>query len=151
MAAKRSLNWLLWAGFLLILFAFVSYIFIFVEYPITRDVPWVNLLLFGAAGALLFAGLSRAYRHPELYRGRVAGPVVTLLSALIFALFVFQIFFLARQLPASARAPRVGQKAPDFTLLDTGGKQVSLAELLSSPLAGAKPKGVLLVFYRGYW
>jgi hypothetical protein len=38
-------------------------------------------------------------------------------------------------------------------LTDTSGKQVSLAELLRSPIkeGQAAPKGVLLVFYRGYW
>lgn len=151
MAEKRNLNWLLWAGFFLILFAFVSYIFIFVEYPVTRDVPWVNLLLFAAAGVLLFVGLGRAYRQPELYAGKIAGPVLTLMSALIFAVFIFQIFFLARQMPASAGAPKIGSTAPAFTLPDTNSKQVSLNQLLSSPLRGGQPKGVLLVFYRGYW
>lgn len=151
MAEKRNLNWLLWAGFFLILFAFVSYIFIFVEYPVTRDVPWVNLLLFSVAGVLLFVGLGRAYRQPEVYRGKIAGPVITLVSALVFALFVFQIFFLARQMPASAGAPKVGSIAPSFILLDTNDRQVSLNELLSAPIQGSKPKGVLLVFYRGYW
>ena len=44
-----------------------------------------------------------------------------------------------------------GDKAPDFTLTDAGNKSVSLAELLAAPLHGATPRGVLLVFYRGYW
>jgi peroxiredoxin len=47
-------------------------------------------------------------------------------------------------LPASAAAPRVGQKAPDFTLPDQNGRTVALADLISD-------NGVLLIFYRGYW
>jgi peroxiredoxin len=58
---------------------------------------------------------------------------------------------MAKQLPASRGAPQVGQKAPDFTLKDTSEKPVALSELLSTPVNGSKPKGVLLVFYRGYW
>jgi hypothetical protein len=74
--------------------------------------------------------------------------VVTLLAC---ALSIFG-FFSARKLPASAGAPQVGQKAPDFTLTDTTGKQVSLSQILAEPMPnGAAPKAALLVFYRGYW
>lgn len=151
MAENRSRNWLLWAGFLLALVAFISYLFVFVNFPITRNIPWLNLLLFALAGVLLVAGLQRAYRRPERYRGKIAGPVLATISVLIAGLFIFQIFVLGRQIPASKGAPQVGAKAPDFTLLDTNSKQVSLAALLNSPIQGAQPKGVLLVFYRGYW
>jgi peroxiredoxin len=54
-------------------------------------------------------------------------------------------------LPASKGAPQVGQKMPEFSLPDADGKQVSLNELLSTPVDGQSPKGVLLIFYRGYW
>jgi len=52
-----------------------------------------------------------------------------------------------------AETPIVGQKAPDFTLQDTSGHPVTLAQLLSSPVPGSAepPKAVLLIFYRGYW
>ena len=48
---------------------------------------------------------------------------------------------------------RVGQQAPEFELADINNQPASLAKLLSTPLpgTGAPPKGVLLVFYRGYW
>ena len=151
MADSRRRNWLLWAGFLLAIVAFISYIFVFVNFPITRNVPWLNLLLFALAGVLLAVGLRRAYGTPERYRGKVAGPVLATLSLLIAGLFIFQIFVLGRQLPLSAGAPQVTSKAPEFTLLDTSGKQVSLDELRSTPIRGSQPKGVLLVFYRGYW
>ena len=53
---------------------------------------------------------------------------------------------MASRVPLSPTAPRVGQKAPDFTLVDSTRHQVSLAQLLAS-----SPRGVLLIFYRGYW
>jgi hypothetical protein len=76
---------------------------------------------------------------------------VTAFGALVIALFVFGFFVFAKWMPESKGAPQVGQKAPDFTLTDTSGKSVSLGELLSTPINGNAPKGVLLVFYRGYW
>jgi len=55
------------------------------------------------------------------------------------------------QLPPSTQTPKVGEKAPEFTLPDTNEKPVKLAELLAGPEGGPKPAGVLLIFYRGYW
>jgi peroxiredoxin len=69
----------------------------------------------------------------------------------VIALFVFTIFIGGRWLPASKGAPQVGQRAPDFSMPDSSGKTVSLNELLTTPINGNAPKGVLLVFYRGYW
>ncbi|MBC8030209.1 MAG: hypothetical protein H7Z16_08865 [Pyrinomonadaceae bacterium] len=149
-----KLNWPLWAGFLLSLIAFLSYFFVFVWFPVTRDFPWANLLLFAGAAPLLLFGLRRAFRpdRPKPMRSKIAGAVLTTLSVAIFGSFVFVVFIMARQLPASAGHPQVGQKAPDFTLADTNGKPVSLAGLLASRDEKARtPKGVLLIFYRGYW
>lgn len=149
----RRFNWPLWVGFLLTLGAFMSYFAVFVWFPVTRDFPWANLLLFIIAGVLLFAGFRRGFAadRPHPTRSKIVTSIVGGLSALVFAFFVFAIFIAARWLPASAGAPQVGQKVPDFTLTDTTGKSVSLNELLTSPVNGNAPKGVLLVFYRGYW
>ena len=54
---RRSWNSLIWAGFGFTLVAAISYVPIFVRYPVTRDVPWVNLLLFLLGGWLLAAGI----------------------------------------------------------------------------------------------
>jgi len=43
----------------------------------------------------------------------------------------------------AAEAPKVGQQAPEFTLVDQNGKSVSLS--------AARGQKVVLVFYRGYW
>lgn len=147
----RRWNWPLWAGVLLALLAFFSYFLFFAQFPLTRNFPWANLLLFSLAAALLATGTDRAFRRTEVYKGKVLGPILSGVSVLIFGAFIFLIFIVSRQLPASANAPRVGTKAPEFSLLDTSQKRVALAELLTSPLNGAPPKGVLLVFYRGYW
>ena len=141
---KRSWNWALWTGFLVVLAGFLSFSF-FVQFPSTRDFPWVNLLLFGAGGILFVIGLLRAFRKPELYRGKIFGPILAVLSVLVFSLFAYGLFYVVRQLPSAAGAPQVGQKAPNFTLPDQNGKPISLTDLSS----GAK--GTLLIFYRGHW
>jgi hypothetical protein len=153
----RRFNWPIWTGFLLSLVAFISYFTVFVSFPVTRDFPWVNLLLFASAAALLLVGVRRAFApdgtHPR--RSKITGAVVATLSLAIFGFFIFATFIMARQLPASHGAPQVGQKAPDFSLTDINGKPVSLSEMMASPVNGKagspNPRGVLLVFYRGYW
>lgn len=149
----KRLNWPLWAGFLLAIIAFFSFFAFFVNFPITRDFPWANLLLFALAAVLLFVGLRRAYGEPTLYRGKIFGPILAVMSVAVFAMFSYGVFVASRQLPMAHGAPQVGQKAPEFSLLDTSGKSVSLSQLLSAPLPAVAqaPKGVLLVFYRGYW
>jgi len=149
---KRRWNVSLWAGFLIVLAALFTYVWVFAWYPATRDFPWATLLIFAAGLTLTSRGLVRAYRQPQLYRGRIAGPILMSLGAGLLVLFVFSIFYQARQLPPSQGAPRAGEKAPDFTLPDVEGRPRSLAELLG-PGAGGAPaaSGVLLIFYRGYW
>ena len=154
-----KLNWPLWAGFLLSLIAFLSYPFVFVWFPPTRDFPWANFVLFGLAIALLVMGVRRAFAagRPHPKKAKIAGVVLTTLSVIALAVFVVSFFVIGRQLPASKGAPKVGQQAPDFTLSDTNDRPVSLASLLQPTSANAvtpaprAPRGVLLIFYRGYW
>jgi hypothetical protein len=151
---NKRRNWMLWAGFLLVLAGLFTYVPLFALFPITRDFPWVNLL-FICAGALCMAvELGRAFLHPEVYRGKILGSTLAALSLAGIGLFAYGLFYLGRQIPASPGAPKVGQKAPDFTLPDQNAKLVSLADLLSSPLPGTtkvEARAVLLIFYRGYW
>jgi hypothetical protein len=154
---KRSWNTLLWIGFLLVLAGLFSYIPIFSLFPVTRDFPWANLLLLAAGLTLLGAGLVRAFRRPQQYRGKIFGSALTALSALGAFFFCYGLLYMSRQLPASTSAPRIGQKAPDFTLPDQDGKPVALADLLTplssstKPGASEKSGGALLIFYRGRW
>ncbi len=74
-------------------------------------------------------------------------------------IFMFALIFLLVQAPDSAQtAPKdgdkqsatdldrvkVGQPAPDFTLEDSDGKNISLTDYRGK-------KNVVLVFYRGHW
>ena len=150
---ERRWNWRLYAGFLFCLAAFVSYPFVFARYPITRDVPWANFLLFAAGGVLLVVGLQRAFGRPQEYRGKVTGPILGALSLAALGFFCYIVFYMTKQLPPPSAALQVGQKAPAFVLPDTKNNLVALSGLLSAPMPGLQtpPKGVLLVFYRGYW
>jgi len=150
-AMARRWNISLWAGFLIIVAGFAAHPTLFVRFPITRDYPWASLLMFAAGLTLLARGLTRAYREPLVYRGKIFGPILMTLGVAIAAMFCFVFFHLVRQLPASAGAPRVGQSAPDFTLPDQEGRPVTLSKLLEPGGGSDRLNGVLLIFYRGFW
>jgi hypothetical protein len=140
---KRSWNWSIWIGFLFILVGFLTYPF-FVQFPLTRDFPWANFLLLGIGGILLAIGVVRAFAKAEVYRGKIFGPILALLGLFVIAFFSYIVFYELKQLPPSTGAPRVGQKAPEFTLPDQNAKPIALADLIS-------PHGAVLIFYRGFW
>jgi hypothetical protein len=140
---KRKWNWPIWIGFIVAVGGLFSYEY-FAQFPITRDFPWANLLFFGIGAVLLLVGLFRAFGRPQLYRGKIFGSLFTVIGVLLFAFFAYEIFYVLKQVPFSAQAPRVGEKAPEFSLRDQNGKQVALSDLLS-------PSGALLIFYRGHW
>jgi hypothetical protein len=155
-AQKKKWNWRIWVGFLIALAVIPAYAAIFVWSPVTRNVPWASWLMFVLAGWLLWTGVRRAYASPKEYRGKIAGTVLGVLALAVAGLFGLGTLYLSRQLPASGGAPQVGAKAPEFTLPDASGKMVSLAALLAEPIpgsatAGTKARGVVLIFYRGYW
>lgn len=141
---KRKTNWLVWGGFAAALLAVFSYIPFFTRFPITRDFPWANLLLFVLAGSLLAVGLRRAFTQPDRFRGKISGSILSVLTAVLFAFFCFGVFYEARRLPGGA-ALHAGDRAPDFSLEAANGKLVKLAELRQ------KNRAVLLIFYRGHW
>jgi len=147
----KKLNWRIWAGFILTLVAGLSYPLVFMRWPITRDFPWANLILFAIAMVLLFLGLRRAFRPDKKIISKIFSSLAVALGILMLAGFVFGVFVAGRWLPASTGAPNIGQKAADFTLTDSNNKPVTLAQLLSEPINNKPPKGVLLIFYRGYW
>ena len=155
----QRFNWQIWSGFLLSIFAFLSYPLVFVNWPATRDFPWANILLFAIA-AVLFIGIRRAFTPDRRLVSKIVSSVLAALSALVLGMFIFVAFVASRWLPTSNGAPQVGQKAPDFSLVDANNKSLSLSELLSSPITSEPPvsaggvrapKRVLLIFYRGYW
>jgi hypothetical protein len=143
-SAKKNWNWSLWIGFLFALTGFLSYTF-FAQFPITRDFPWANLLLFAVGGILLVLGLFGAFGKPRVYGGKILGPILAILGILMFGFFSYVFFYVLRQVPPSTGAPRVGQKAPDFALSDQDGRDVSLRDLVG------RSKAVAVIFYRGFW
>jgi hypothetical protein len=147
----KRLNWQIWAGFVLSLVAAFSYEPVFVRWPITRDFPWANLVLFAIALVLLFLGLRRAFKPDKRIVAKIFSSLAAALGLLLLAGLLFAVFVAGRWLPGSAAAPQVGQKAPDFTLADSNNKPVTLAQLLTEPVNNKPPKAVLLIFYRGYW
>ena len=147
----KRLNRQIWAGFVLSLFAGFSYPFLFVRWAITREFPWANLVLFAIALALLFLGLRRAFKSDKSVVSKVFSSLAAAFGALLLAGFLFMIFVMGSWLPRSVGAPQVGQMAPGFTLTDSNEKPVTLAQLLTEPIANKPPKAVLLIFYRGYW
>ena len=104
----RRWNWPLWTGFILSIIAFFSYLGFFYRFPITRDIPWVNMLLFVIAIALLVMGVQRAQR-------KLIPAIVAAVGTLVAVLF----------------------KAPDFTLPDSNRHSVSLSQVLSTTPRGA--------------
>jgi len=128
-----------WIGLALAIVAFLSYPLFLYRFPITRDVPWVNFVLFAIATVLLVSGVRRATK-------KVLPAIVATIGIAMFALFVVGTTVLTRMLPASHAAPKVGDRAPEFALRDTTGKVVTLSSLVASA-----PRGVVLIFYRGYW
>jgi hypothetical protein len=148
----KRINWQIWAGFLFTLVAGFSYPFVFVRWPITREFPWANLILFAIALVLLFLGLRRAFKRDRRIVSKIFSSLAAAFGVLMLAALLFLIFVMGSWLPPSSAAPEVGQKAPDFTLIDSNDKPVALAQLLTEPsINNKRPKAVLLIFYRGYW
>jgi hypothetical protein len=151
---QRQRNVPLWLGTVLILLTVVSTVPQFYGLKFAPGIlPWLGLLLPAAAVFCFVVGVSRAFKQPQIYRGKTLGSILSFLAIMFFAGSVW-LYTHARDLPKSASAPKVGQKAPDFTLKDTTGQPVTLAQMLSIPIdsaSGKAPKAVLLIFYRGYW
>lgn len=147
----KRINWQIWAGFVLSLIAAFSYPFVFVTWATTREFPWANLVLFAIAFVFLFLGLRRAFKPDRRIVSKIFSSLAAAFGVVLLAALLFMIFVMGSWLPASAGAPQVGQKAPEFALTDPNGKPVTLAQLLTEPVNNKPPRGVLLIFYRGYW
>jgi hypothetical protein len=147
----KKINWPLWLGFVITIFAFLSYPFIFANWATTRDFPWVNIPLFILGLVLLFFGVRRAFAPGRRLVSKIIAPIVATISVLVIVMFVLTAFVVSRWLPPSTNAPQVNQHAPEFTLKDTGNKPVSLTSLITEPINNKPPRGTLLIFYRGYW
>lgn len=141
----------LWWGIVITVIGALSNGLYFLYLPGQAAFPWINLVVPIAGLLIVIAGVWRAFADPERYGGKWLGVVFAVICLVLAGGSTFG-FLHARDLPKSAGAPRVGQKAPDFALVKSNGETVSLAQLLSgSGQRSEPPKAVLLIFYRGYW
>jgi hypothetical protein len=147
--APRHGSSALWWGLLITVLGLASNFLYGLPIP-QAIIPWINLVVPLIGLIVLLVGLVRIWPDARLWK-RSLGVILGLLSAAVFAISVW-LFIHVRDVPRSAGAPQVGQKVPDFTLPDSSGQPVSLSQLLSSPITNsARPKALLLVFYRGHW
>jgi len=147
---KRKRTLAPWTGLLLTALGLASNMLPFAGFPAV-PVPWISLLLSISGFLIVLFGLWRAFGQSAAYKGKISGSVAAAFSLLLLA-GAIAFFWSARHIPAqSGAAPQIGQQVPDFTLPDTTGHSVSLAELFSSSMGKEPPKALLLVFYRGYW
>ncbi|MBV8207317.1 MAG: hypothetical protein JO041_11030 [Acidobacteria bacterium] len=149
---SRRRNSALWTGTMLAIFGLASNFLYFLNPPGQAVIPWISLVLPPLGLVFLVLGVWRAFSQPQVLRGKVPGLIITAVATLLWGLSVFG-FVIGRKVPEPTSAPAIGQRAPEFALPDTHGENVTLAQLLRSPdsTTGTTPKGVLLVFYRGYW
>src|SRR5262245_24016970 len=149
---KRRFPRSLWIGLLLVLAAPFLFMLVFIRFPVTRDVPWATLLMFGLGIGMLAHALRQAYRDSTTYRGKVMATIAFVFGVGLAGFFAYGTLVGTRHLPASSGAPRAGQRAPEFTLPDQDGRSVTLAELLTpAARGGGAPGGIVLVFFRGHW
>ena len=132
-----------WLGLLITLFGFLSYFLYFCQFPVTRDFPIVNLAIVMLGAALTAIGCWGVFKHGQRPLRKAIAGVGFLFSFGIAGLLFWYVFSYSYQLPASADAPALEAAAPDFTLLDQNGEEVTLSEL--------RGKKVVIDFYRGNW
>jgi cell division protein FtsX len=105
----RSLNWQIWAGFLLSLIAALSYPLVFVRWPLTRESPWASLILFAIALVLLFFGLRRAFKPDKRIVSKIFSSFAAAFGVFLLAALLFMFSVMGSWLPGSVGAPQVGQ------------------------------------------
>src|SRR5437868_4832555 len=127
--AARQRNWMPWIGLLLAVAAMLSNAGFFLGLPGPKLIAWLGVALAIAALVCAVIGVMRAFRQPQVYGGKVSSSILGLVSLLICGVVAFGSIH-SRDLPAATAAPQVGQKVPDFTLVDTSGNKVSLNELM---------------------
>src|ERR1044072_6672117 len=107
----KRLNWQIWSGFVLSLIAAFSYPFVFVRWPMTREFPWANLVLFAIALVFLFVGLRRAFKPGKRIASKIFSTLAAAFGVFLLAGLLFLFFVMGSWLPKSSGAPLVGQEA----------------------------------------
>ena len=129
-------------GLPIVVLGFITYFIVFVDYPLTRDFPWVSIpiMLFGLWLAWKFYWRSRT--HPSRWK-RVYGWLQMTAAFFLSALFGFYIFSYSYQLPSANSTLAQGATPTNFTLKDHEGNDVSLTDF--------RGQTVIVCFYRGHW
>src|SRR5215469_9983969 len=122
----------LWWGIAVAVLGALSNGLYFLYPPGQAALPWINLIVPLAGLIIVLVGVWPAFAQPEKSRGRWRGTIFSIVCLVLATGTTFG-FFHARDLPVSAGAPGVGQKAPDFILVDSNEETVSLQHLLSAP------------------
>lgn len=147
---ERRWNAPLWWGFALALASMLCNAVLFLSPPGQGVLPGLSIVLAVVSLVFVVRGLKQIFGAANNLSRKIWGSILVLMPLLLIA-FSALVSFKSRAIPASAEAPQVGQKAPEFTLVDTQDHPVSLAGLVAPTENDATPKAVLLVFYRGYW
>ncbi len=153
---QRQRNWLPLTGLLLVMLSIFSNALFFVAAPGQKVIPALSVALAVVGVLCAVVGVLRSFRQTQVYGGKVSSSILGVIT-MFLGLFIVLGSMGMRKLPDSAAAPQPGQKAPNFTLADTNGNKVSMAQLLgkandaASSSTSTAPKSVLLIFYRGYW
>lgn len=146
---KKQTNSALWLGLVITVLGVLSNLLYFSKVP-SAALPWLNLALPAIGLIFLLIGVVRVFGQSQIYRGKIWGSIAAVLAVLFLAASAW-LFVQLRSVPRSAGAPQVGQRVPDFTLPDSNGQLVALAQLFAASPGMPQPKAVLLIFYRGYW
>ena len=144
-AAKCSRwpTYAVWLGPLITLAGALSYFLYFVQFPVLRDFPLLNLPIVLLGLILTSAGGWQTFRRQGHRLAKTFATASFLFSIALAGLFGYSIFFLSYQMPEATAVPKLQDAAPNFSLADQNGKHVQLSDYLGSK--------VLLVFYRGHW
>lgn len=127
---------MVWLGPIIAFFGVASYFTVFAQWPVTRDVPWVNLILLAVALGLSIAGLARSRRR-VLASGGLA------LTIFLSGFFGWYCYVFSQDIPSAELALDVGATVPAIVLRDDQGQDVDLAAISRDKL--------VLVFFRGHW
>ncbi len=138
---QRKLR-LAWFGLPLVLVGCLSYFLFFALFPITRDFPWLNLILIGIG--LTFAWRSFAIARETQRRGHSVWHGLLLTASALFAgLFLFYVFYISYQIPQETATTKNLAASPEFALTAHDGSTVRLEDF--------RGRYLILSFYRGHW
>jgi cytochrome oxidase Cu insertion factor (SCO1/SenC/PrrC family) len=122
---------------ILVAIAAIAAYVLLIRIPLVRNHPEGYVIAFALATVLAALAVARART-----RRWPAWLALGFCSLLLVGGAAYN--FVIARVPDTPTALRVGERPPDFTLPDAGGRPVTLADY-----RGQKP--VLIVFYRGYW